>query len=147
MPRVKLQLPEKFIYSTEIAVRISDINYGGHLSNDAVLSVMHEARLRFLKSLGYSELDIEGISVIMADTAIVFKSEGFHGDVLQVEVTLGEISNSGFDIFYRLTNIATNKEVAQAKTGMVFYDYAGARVCHVPEGFLTKVKHQILNPK
>ena len=82
MPRIKIDLPGSFIFNTEIDVRIDDINYGGHLSNDAILSIMHEARMRFLKEHGYSELEVEGTSLIMGDTAIVFKSEGFHGDRL-----------------------------------------------------------------
>ena len=49
MARVKLQLPANFLFSTEIPIRISDINYGGHLGNDAVLSIVHEARIQFLQ--------------------------------------------------------------------------------------------------
>ena len=37
MPRIKLELHEILIYSTEIPVRITDINYGGHLGNDSIL--------------------------------------------------------------------------------------------------------------
>jgi hypothetical protein len=44
-----------------------DINYGGHLGNDAVLSLVHEARVRFLKQQGYTENNIEGAGIIMAD--------------------------------------------------------------------------------
>ena len=49
MPRVIVELPKKFIFSTDIAVRISDINYGGHLGHDSIISLIHEARVRFLK--------------------------------------------------------------------------------------------------
>ncbi len=56
MSRIKIEMPEKFIYKTEIPVRITDINYGGHLGNDSLLSIIHEARVRFLKHLEYSEV-------------------------------------------------------------------------------------------
>lgn len=39
MIRVKIELPEKFIIVTEIPLKISDINYRGHLGNDSVLSI------------------------------------------------------------------------------------------------------------
>ena len=65
MPRIKIKLPEKFIFRTEIPIRITDINYGGHLGNDSLLSIIHEARVRFLKSLGYSESNVEGVGIIM----------------------------------------------------------------------------------
>ena len=48
MERIKLNLPEQFLFSTNIAVRITDINYGGHVGNDSFLSLIHEARQQFL---------------------------------------------------------------------------------------------------
>ena len=75
--RVQLQLPETFSFQTEIPVRITDINYGNHLGNDAILSMMHEARVQFLQNLGYTELEFEGVGLIMSDTAIIYKGEGF----------------------------------------------------------------------
>ncbi len=82
MARIKIELPEKFLFRTEIPVRITDINYGGHLGNDSLLSIIHEARLRFLNHLGYSESNVEEVGIIMIDSAIQYKSEGFYGDEL-----------------------------------------------------------------
>ncbi|MCH5718100.1 acyl-CoA thioesterase [Niabella hibiscisoli] len=59
MARIKVPLPPHFTFSTSIAIRITDVNYGGHVGNDAILSIIHEARLQFLKALGYSEMNIE----------------------------------------------------------------------------------------
>ena len=59
MPRIKLDLPKNFHFTTEIPLRISDINYGGHLGNDSVLSILHESRVRFLMEHGYSEFNVE----------------------------------------------------------------------------------------
>jgi acyl-CoA thioester hydrolase len=135
MARVKLQLPEKFIFSTEIQVRISDINYGGHLGNDSLLSIIHEARLRFLKNYNYSEIDVEGTGIILSDSVIVYKSEGFYGDILTVQVTVDDFNRHGCDIFYKLINKKTGKEVALAKTGIVFFDYNERKIACVPEKF------------
>ena len=77
MPRIKIELPEKFIYKTEIPIRITDINYGGHLGNDSLLSLIHEARVRLLHHLGYSESNVEGAGIMMIDAGIQYKSEGF----------------------------------------------------------------------
>lgn len=135
MARLKLELPPTFSFSTDIPLRITDINYGGHLGNDAVLGLVHEARLRFLKQLGYSEQDIGGASLIMGDAAIVYRSEGFHGDVIRIDVAAAEFSRTGFDLFFRLTNQSTAQELARAKTGMVAFDYSTRKVCSVPEEF------------
>lgn len=135
MARVKLALPKEFEFSTEIRVRISDINYGGHLGNDSVLSLIQEARLRFLKKYGFSEVDIDGPGLIMTDSVISYKSEAFHGEMLIIEVTVDDFSDYGCDFIYRITNKDTGKEVARAKTGIVFFDYKKKKIVGVPEKF------------
>ena len=131
MPRIKLTLPEKFRFTTTIPIRITDINYGGHVGNDSILSLLHEARMQFLKSFNYTELEFAGTGLIMSDVAIEFKGEAFYGDVLNAEVTATDFSRVGFDLYYRLTKIFDGKEtiVALAKTGMVCYDYELKKVC------------------
>lgn len=134
MPRLKLELPESFVFACDIPVRITDINYGKHLSNDAVLSIMHEARMQFLKQYNCSELDVFGVSLIMGDVSVIFKSEGFYGDVLKVGVTPADFSRVSFDLYYRITNQKGN-EVALAKTSMVCFNYDIRKVAAVPDKF------------
>ena len=138
MARVRLQLPPNFPFRTEIPLRISDINYGGHLGNDAVLSIVHEARIQFLRNLGYSELDIEGKGIIMTDAIIVYSSEGFYGDVLMVEVGTADFQLTNCDIVFRLTNTTKNKEVARVKTGLAFFNNQTRKISAVPDAFRKK---------
>lgn len=128
-------MPGSFSFSTLIPVRISDINYGGHVGNDAVLSLVHEARMQFLKSFGYSELDFAGTALIMADAGIEFKKELFYGDTVNVSVTAGNFSKVGFDLFYQLEKDVDGQAqtVALAKTGMTCYDYSKKKVTAVPD--------------
>ncbi|UCG29235.1 MAG: thioesterase family protein [candidate division WOR-3 bacterium] len=135
MARMKLELPERFDFSIEIPVRIENINYGGHLGNDSLLSLVHEARLRFLKANGFTEADIGGVGIIMVDTVIIYKSESFHGDVLKFDVTVDNIGKTGCDFFFRVTNIATKEDVAHVKTGVVFFDYKARKVAPTPPEF------------
>jgi len=135
MARIKIETPDKFIFKTEIAIRITDINYGGHLGNDSLLSIIHEARVRFLNHLSYSESDVEGVGIIMIDSAIQYKSEGFYGDELFVEIAVNDFTGIGCDIVYRLTNKTSNKEVAIAKTGIVFFDYKQRKTASAPSKF------------
>ncbi len=135
MPRIKIELPEQFSFCCQIPVRITDINYGGHTGNDAVLSIIHEARMQFLKNLGYTEMNFSGSGIIMADVAIGFKSELFYGDTVIVSVATGEISKIGFELLYKLEKQAGDKRilVATAKTGMICYDYEKKKIVNVPE--------------
>jgi len=138
MARIKIDLPQSFVFSTTVSVRITDINYGGHLGNDALLSIVHEARLQFLKHYGYTEIDIEGRSIIMADAAVVYKSEMFYGDTLRVDIAVTDFGRMGCDIVYRIANNDTGKEAARVKTGIVFFDYEERKPVAVPDNFRKK---------
>ena len=140
MARIKLILPEKFNFSTQLDVRITDINYGGHLGNDSVLGMIHEARMRLLADKGFSENDIDGVGILMIDSVINFSSEGFYGDKLRVDVTVNEISNIGCDIYYRFVNIANEKVIVKARTNIAFYNYVSKKVSRTPEIFLDAFK-------
>ncbi len=135
MARIKLELPEKFVFQTEISVRISDINYGGHLANDAVLSIIHEARIQFFAKYGWTELDVDGAGIIMTDCAVVYKSESFYGDRLIIEVAVADFFKYGYDLFYKITNKENGKDVAFVKTGIMFMDYKQRKRARVPEKF------------
>ena len=136
MARIELNLPDNFSFSTDVRVRISDINYGNHLGNDAFLSLVHEARLQFLQSRGFSELDIDGCGLILTDAVIVYKSQGFHGDLLTILAAVGDFTKYGCDFFYKVIRKNGGKEVARAKTGVVFFDYNRQKVAPVPAAFL-----------
>jgi 4-hydroxybenzoyl-CoA thioesterase len=135
MARIEITLPDSFPFTTEIQLYIGHINYGGHLDNALLLTVVSEARLRFFKSMGYSELDVEGVGIIVADAALQYRSEAFHGEVMVVRMAAGDFNNVGCDLLWRMTEETTGREVARGKTGIVFFDYAKRKVARVPEGF------------
>lgn len=142
MGRVKLDLPESFDFFTEICVRITDINYGGHLGNDSTLSLIHEARARFLARYGYSEADIEGVGMIMTDAVIIYRGEVFYGDRLKIEVAVNDITRTGCDFYYRISKIDSGKEVTRAKTNIVFFDYRKRKLSETPKVFREKFQNQ-----
>ncbi len=135
MARIKLELPENFHFSTEIQVRISDINYGGHLGHDSILTLTHEARVRFLNKYGFSEINIDGVGLIISDAALIYKSESFYGETLRIEIAVIDFSQYGCDFIYKITERESGREVARAKTGIVFFDYEKRKVAPVPERF------------
>ncbi len=135
MARIKIELPLHFIATIGIPVRITDINYGNHVGNDAFIGIIHEARMQWLQQYGYTELQLEGIGLIMSDLAVEFKNESVYGDTIAVKISAGEISRVSFELYYQLT-VKRNNEIvllANAKTGMVCYDYAAKKIVAVPE--------------
>jgi acyl-CoA thioester hydrolase len=137
MARVKLDLPETFVFTTEIPLRIGDMNYGGHLGNDAVLSLLHEARVQFLRANEFSELDVDGAGIIMADSVIVYRSEAFYGGTMIVDVAVDDFARVGCDILYRISDKDSGREVVRAKTEIVFFDYETRKAMAVPQAFKT----------
>lgn len=136
MPRIKIDLPEKFFnISINIPVRITDINYGDHVGNDSLVAIIHEARMQFLQHYGFTELNIEGIGLIMSDIIVEFKNESFYKDIIDIKMGRGDISKVSFELFYRLITIRNNEEIiiANAKTTMVCYDYKLKKVVALPE--------------
>lgn len=135
MGRIKLVLPETFTFSCAIPVRITDINYGGHTGNDTILTLIHEARMQYFGSMGYTEMNLAGTGLIMSDVNIEFKKELFYGEPLIAFVTAGEFTRIGFELFYRLEkSTSTGKTtVALARTGMICYDYTLKKIVAVPE--------------
>jgi acyl-CoA thioesterase FadM len=132
-------MPTVYPFRTELTVRITDINYGGHLGNSDVLALMHEARVRFLKTFGYSEINVEGYGTIMLDSVVIYKAQAFAGEVLQIEVAAGDFSRIGCDIFYRITKKEGGAEVVLAKTGIAVFDYAKQKRVSPPEAFVKKL--------
>ena len=142
MARIQVDLPESFHFTTQISIRISDINYGGHTGNDTILSLAHEARVQFLRKAGYGELDIEGIGLIITDAAIEYKSELFHGEIVLVSVKATNFSKAAFEIFYKMEKEYGNerKLVAKIKTGMLGYDYSRKKIVAIPENAVKKIE-------
>ena len=136
MPRIKLNLPEKFFdYPINIPVRITDINYGNHLGNDSLVSIIHEARMQFLQQFGFTEMNIEGTGLILSDLCLEFKNESFYKDIIEVKIASGDTSRVSFELYYLLTTTRNNREItiAKAKTTMVCYDYEIRKVVAVPD--------------
>jgi acyl-CoA thioesterase FadM len=132
VPRVALQPRPAYAFRCDLRVRTTDLNYGGHLGNDRLLALVHEARVAFLAAHGLSELDCGGVSLILGDTAVVYQGEGFAGDVLRFEVAAAEPSRCGFRLFYRITRPRDGAAVALVENGMVCFDYATRRIRPLP---------------
>lgn len=125
MNRIKINLPEKFSFSTHLQIRVTDLNYGGHVGNDTVLSILQEARQQFLQSRGYAELRVEEYGLIMADAMVEYKKEMNHLDQIKIEIVATDFDKMGFDLYYRVMIQKNGEEIlaVRAKTGMMLFDY------------------------
>ena len=139
MPRIQYSLPEQFVFSTELPIYTSHINWGGHLDNAQLLTLVSEARVRFFQWLGYSEGQIEHCSIVVGDMLVQYKSEAFHGETMQVQLAPTDFNRYGFDLAFQLREPSTGREVARGKQGIVFIDVAEKKVASVPEAFQARL--------
>ncbi len=132
MPRIKLQPLTSYQATFKVTVRTTDLNYGGHLGNDRVLALVHEARVAFLAAHGWTEMDCAGVSLIMGDAAVVYKAEAFAGNELVIETAATEPGRRGFRMCHRLTRPADGAVIALVETGLVCFDYDAGRMLPLP---------------
>lgn len=135
MARIRIDLPTSLPFKTEIPVLLGHINSFNHLDNAQLLTIVSEAQARFIESLGFTEKDVEGAEIIVADTALQYRSEAFRGEILQVEMTAVDFHDYGCDVTWRMAEKASGREVARGRTGIVFYDNEAQRKVGVPGGF------------
>lgn len=137
MERLKIKLPDTFLFTLKLRVRITDINYGNHVGNDRVVAMLHEVRAEWLRSHGFTELDINGTGVILADLAVQFTGEIFFGDELEIRLFIdnSSISDIAFNLYYSATKTkdGVEKLTVKAKTGMVCFNYQSRKPSPIPD--------------
>ncbi|MFO7813060.1 MAG: thioesterase family protein [Pelovirga sp.] len=120
---------DQFSFSYRVA--IGDINYGGHVSNAAVLTIFQEARLAFLAQLGpFSEMEVGGCGLIMPEAHIYYRQEMFHGDQLQIGIRVADLKRSAFTLEYQMTR--AGMVTAEGTTVMVCFNYQQRKPCRMP---------------
>lgn len=144
MARLQLAFPDScFIYDTTLTVRITDINAGNHLANDSMISMISEARARFLFQMGVQELTEDKTGIIVTDLATVYKSEAHARDQLRFEVGVMDFNAYGCDIVFRITRPVDSRLIALAKSGFVFFNYSQSKVVGMPPDVLATFQHAL----
>ena len=133
MARIVFDLPAHFGFATELQIYISHVNQGGHLDNAQLLTLVSEARLRFFRSLGYRESNIDGLGIVVGDIVAQYRSEAFHGETLCVRMLPDDFNRYGFDLVFCMTETTSGREVARGKIGIVFIGKADRKVAPIPE--------------
>lgn len=136
MPKIKLIEREVYEFRTSIKVRPQDVNYGGHVGNDNLISLIGTARARLLHGLGLSELDLgDGqTGIIITDLAVNYRAEAFMFEELMIETHLDEFAEREFRMFHRVQK--DSKLVALVEIGFVAYNYGAKKIAPIPASFL-----------
>ncbi|MBF0202123.1 MAG: thioesterase family protein [Desulfamplus sp.] len=136
MPRIRLEYPDTTIFVHEVTVRVTDLSKASHLGFDNLVNILNDASAAFFKYTGIEMSPDEDIYVIFADLAVQYLSEAFMGDGLKIEMAVGEKTSKGFELFFKVVNTTLSRDVALAKTGIVFFNYKTRSAVAVPENFV-----------
>ena len=141
MSSLKHLFPSTFQYACQFPVRITDINYGGHVGNDRSLVFAHEARMQFLQEYGYSEMELDQTSLMLTKATIEIRKELFFGDQLSIAVQALHFTSKGFDLLYKIEKISDGQPVLAAivLTTMLCYDYKNKKVALLPDQVLQRL--------
>jgi len=139
MARIRIAFPDQVLFSHEVAVRISDLNYGNHLGHDTLLALVHEARAWFFRSFSVEEWDCDGCAMVIADLAVSYRSETVFGQKLMVEIAAGERTASSCELLYRISDRDNGLLAALATTNVVFMDRDSRKVARLPASFVRAI--------
>lgn len=139
MARIKLEFPEQvFCFQTSLAVRSTDLNGANHLGNDALISMLSEARVQLLTYHGIDEVGHNGLGILVTDLATVYQAETFYPEILVFDVGLTDLNHYGGDFVFRVTRERDGAAVALAKYGFVFFDYGKKQMAAMPDSFRSR---------
>lgn len=136
MPRTKLTEQPSYEFFYPITLQPRDINYGGHLGVDSLVSIIGTARAHIFKSAGLSEINLgdDRTGIIMTDVQVNLKAEGFMFDNLEVYTHIGALTKTGFRFFHKITR--GDSIIALSEMGFLTFDYAARKVVSVPKPFI-----------
>lgn len=136
MGRVRLKMQENYEFCYQTTIKVRDINYGGHMSNDALVGLLHEARIDMLRTMGLTELDLGTgtTGMILSDLAVNYRSQGFMGDEIAIYIHVDDISSSSFRYYYKALKGETI--LALAESGMAAFNYDTNSLDDIPQTFL-----------
>ncbi len=132
------------MFSVQLPIRIDDINYGGHLGHDKLITLMHEARLQFFAALDQSELNFYGTGLILKSLQVNYQKEVFYPDNLQFDLSISHLRTMAFTINYLIKN-QHNEIIASAEIVLVAYDYRQRKVAKLSTMCQKSLSKYIIN--
>jgi acyl-CoA thioesterase FadM len=139
MPRVKLDELPSYEFQHHLTVRTTDINYAGHLGNEALLGIVHEARAKFLLRLKFDTITTKDqhTGIVIADLVVNFRAEAFAHDPLTIDCQIGDLGERSFRLYHRIRR--EEQVIALVESGAVSYDYMAGKTIPLPQDFIKEL--------
>jgi acyl-CoA thioester hydrolase len=144
MSRVELIFPEPIVFSEKIVLRNTDMSRAGHLGFDSLVSIVHRVLNRFFDQRGLPIGEGGGVSYIVKDLAVIYQGEAHVGDVVSVNVGLGEGGEKWVELYFRVLRAEACQKGAErpfgqanlalAKLAVLCFDYDKGATVAFPAG-------------
>lgn len=131
---ISIEYPEPTVFSCDTTVRITDLSTAGHLGFDHLVAMINDASARFFAQRNIHRKQ-GGVGAIYADLMVRYLAEAFFGDILGIDIAIGEVHEKGLDLVFRVTRRKAGVVIALAKIGVLFFDYDKRRVVPIPDEF------------
>lgn len=108
------------MFTTQFTVSIREINYANHLDHMELIGYLHEARVQYIRSMGFSEGDVDGHGshLVVVELNCKYKKEAFYGNVLKIQVSTKQ--KSDLRLVFHYTIIRNNEVIAVSEITVVF---------------------------
>ncbi|WP_346795371.1 thioesterase family protein [Halomonas sp. Bachu 37] len=137
MERVKLDFPhDAVIHRHPMTVRVTDMNYGRHLGHDALVSILHEARIQALAAVNLVEWDMHGYPSVVVDLAVQYQSEARWPDALMVETAIPAPEGKALTVYHRILK-EDGTVVALARLNKLLIDMQTGRPVAIPPALVS----------
>lgn len=127
------------IFKTTHNVMVYDLNYGNHLAYDSLLSILHEVRLRWLKSINVELMEnsiTDSIGLLVTHLNVSYKSEARYSDKLEISMNVSNINKSRFTLNHIVLNLTTNMITSEAEIEIACFDTNIKKCVRIPKVLL-----------
>lgn len=130
-----------FSHAIKLRVRYGETDQMGYCYYGNYASYFEVGRVEALRSLGmsYRSLEDEGIMLPVSHFEVDYKHPALYDDELTIVTTISELKGARLFFGYRIEN-AEGREVAVAKTTLVFVAKDSMRPISPPDSFLTLIE-------
>ncbi|WP_053218986.1 acyl-CoA thioesterase [Virgibacillus senegalensis] len=93
---------EEFVFSIPVNIRFLETDMFGHVNNVSPFIYFEEARIAFLKKLGFFQTDMESTKTmpIVADLQCDYHRQIYFSDKMKLYVKVNHVGNTSIDIHY-----------------------------------------------
>jgi acyl-CoA thioester hydrolase len=125
--------------SLEVQTRFRDTDAMGHVNNAVYLSYLELGRMEYVRQV-FGVTHYSGVDFILARAEVDYRSPAMPGEIMIVKLAVTRLGGASFDFGYKVTDKASGRLVAEAKTVQVCYDYKRNKVKKLSKEFIEKVK-------